>query len=142
MTTQAGIWIDKEQAILVKISEANQEVIRFKVDHHEAVTQEAIAGSPAASQVTHRPYEYLPEGRVERKKFADRKRMYLALEDSLQGADGLLLIGPGETKGEFAKHIALKRLPLAQLTVEASDRMTEPQLVAKVREHFAELKRN
>lgn len=133
MTTLAGIWIDKEQAVLVKISDANQDVVRFKVDHHEGTAQDGNAGSPGS----HRPYEYIPEGRIERKKFADRKRMYLALEESLKGTEGLLLIGPGETKSEFAKHISLNRIPLVKLTVEASDKMTEPQLVAKVREHFS-----
>jgi hypothetical protein len=138
MTTQAGIWIDKEHAVLVKISEAAEEIVRFHLDGHEADSQ----GAGSGSQGTHRPYEYMPEGRIERKKFADRKRMYVSLEEALDGTDSLLLIGPGEAKSEFAKHIALRRIPLTQFNVEVSDKMTEPQFAARVREHFADLKHN
>jgi hypothetical protein len=133
MTTHAGIWIDKEHAVLVKISDAAEEIVRFSLEENETVSQQ----SGGSSQATHRQYEYIPEGRLERKKFADRKRMYMSIEEALDGTDSLLLIGPGEAKGEFAKHIALKRIPLTQFSVEVSDKMTEPQLAAKVREHFA-----
>lgn len=133
MTTHAGIWIDKEHAVLVKISDAAEEIVRFSLEENEAVSQK----SGGSSQGSHRSHEYIPEGRLERKKFADRKRMYMSIEEALDGTDALLLIGPGEAKGEFAKHIALKRIPLTQFSVEVSDKMTEPQLAAKVREHFA-----
>lgn len=131
---KAGIWIDKEHAVLVKLSDGKEEITRFSLEEHEPASQHYRG----ISQGTHRPYDYIPEGRVERKKFAERKRMYVSLAEALDGTDSLLLIGPGEAKIEFAKHIALKRIPLTQFNVGVSDKMTEPQFTARVREHFAD----
>ena len=62
----------------------------------------------------------------------------IGVADELKGADDIYLFGPGEAKGEFAK-IAKKELgpepPIAK--VEPADKMTENQLVAKVRAFYA-----
>jgi len=47
-----------------------------------------------------------------------------------------LIFGPGEAKGELKKRFE-KECPGAHIvTMETTDKMTEPQIVAHVRHHF------
>jgi hypothetical protein len=48
-----------------------------------------------------------------------------------------LILGPGEAKGEFNKRIKSKKLRGVTVELETADKMTDRQLAAKVREHFA-----
>jgi uncharacterized protein len=48
----------------------------------------------------------------------------------------LLLIGPGEAKGEFHKRI-VKTMPAAKISaVQTDDKMSDKEVIAKVRTHF------
>lgn len=133
MTKQAGIWIDKQHAILIKISDERQEISRFEVNEIDATS---VSSNPNQSTSTHHR-EYQPEDRIERKKSAERREMYTLMLKALHDTDALLLLGPGEAKKEFAKYLSTKRFPQLHLEMEISDRMTVPQFAARVREHFA-----
>ena len=67
----------------------------------------------------------------------DRKKVYEEVLAFIRGADSLLILGPGEAKGEFAKHIKAKKLRGLAVELETADKMTQHQLIATVREHFA-----
>ncbi len=55
---------------------------------------------------------------------------------SLRNAEVILLMGPGEAKGELKKRIELHPLNGRRIEVETVDKMTDRQIVAKVRAHF------
>jgi hypothetical protein len=44
-------------------------------------------------------------------------------------------MGPGEAKGELKKRIEINNLNGRIVDVETVDKMTDPQIVAKAREH-------
>jgi len=46
-----------------------------------------------------------------------------------------LIFGPGEAKGKLKKRLEKTPGPHT-ITVETKDKMTEPQMVAMVRQHF------
>ena len=54
----------------------------------------------------------------------------------LSAVEEVLLFGPGEAKGEFHKHLESKGFGGRVVAVEAADKMTEPQIAARVREYF------
>ena len=54
----------------------------------------------------------------------------------LQNAVTILILGPGEAKGELKKRLERHPLKGREVEVETADKMTENQLVAKVREYF------
>ena len=66
----------------------------------------------------------------------DRKEVYEEVLACIRGADSLLILGPGEAKGEFSKHIMAKKLRGLAVEVETTDKMTDRQLAARVSEHF------
>jgi hypothetical protein len=48
-----------------------------------------------------------------------------------------LLFGPGEAKGELKKRLERKKMGGRIAAVETVDKMTDGQIAAKVRKHFA-----
>jgi len=55
----------------------------------------------------------------------------------IRDADSILIMGPGVAKHELQKRMEKNRLGAKVVGVETIDNLTEPQLVAKVRQHFA-----
>jgi len=61
---------------------------------------------------------------------------YAKVISLLQDADAVLILGPGEAKGELQNASALIRRVRGSSDVETVDKMTDQQITAKVREHF------
>ena len=55
----------------------------------------------------------------------------------LKNSGAILVMGPGEARTEFQKQIKSKELLAKIVGNEKCDKMTDPQLVARVREFFA-----
>ena len=54
----------------------------------------------------------------------------------LRDADRLVLLGPGEAKGELRKRLLKEKPGVRILATETEDKMTELQIAAKVRSYF------
>ena len=54
---------------------------------------------------------------------------------SLQKAESLLIMGPGEAKTELKKRLERTTLNRREIQVETVDKLTENQIVEKVREY-------
>ncbi len=61
---------------------------------------------------------------------------YDTVIEALRHYGHLVLFGPGEAKGELHKRLIKASLDARVEAVETSDRMTDPQIAAKVRAHF------
>ena len=48
----------------------------------------------------------------------------------------ILILGPGEAKGELKKRLAKGQKGARLVALETADKMTEPQVVARVRQYF------
>ena len=66
-------------------------------------------------------------------------RYYDRVAARVSGAEAVLILGPGEAKGELKKRIERDPASGRIVGVEAADKMTISQIVAKVRQRFAEL---
>jgi hypothetical protein len=76
------------------------------------------------------------EDRRERKLVSGRTKVYDDVLACVRGADSLLILGPGEAKGEFSKHIKSKKLRGVTVELETTDKLTERQLAAKLSKYF------
>jgi len=54
----------------------------------------------------------------------------------IRDAESILLFGPGEAKGELEKRLSAQGLGKRIVGIETTDKMTDRQVVAKVRQHF------
>ena len=134
MKAKAGVWIDHRKAVIVQITDDGEETRQINSD---VVRPFASAGGPGSKQPNRRE-GFVAESTLEHTFTNQLNTFYDAVLTSLRGADSVLIIGPGEAKGEFQKRLESKKFPAHVVELEAADKMTNPQIVALVREHFAE----
>lgn len=133
METQAGIWIDHKRAVVVLLTEAGQEIKEIVFDIGQQITK--AGGNRNEHHFTRN--DFVAEDKLERKTENDRKDYYDEVILAVRNSAALFVLGPGEAKGEFAKHIKTKKLRNLVIELETADKMTDRQFVAKVMEHFA-----
>jgi hypothetical protein len=124
MSHDVGVWIDHKKAVIVSIS-AGQVTTR---------TLESDVGP-------HPHYSGSQEGGGE-KKYEERHNLrldqyYDEVISQLGQPDALLLFGPGEAKLQLKARLDRSRVPSeSSIVVERTDKLTDPQIVAKVKEHY------
>ncbi len=130
----AGIWIDHKEAILVSMEGAGipmVERITSKAESHFRPSGGWKAGGSSVAQS------------VSNERTADERRkrqfhnFYQMVIEEIGKADKVFIFGPGEAKSELVKEIeAIKGVHVQIVAVEASDKLTENQVVAKVKSFF------
>jgi hypothetical protein len=134
MKKEIGLWIDRREAIIVILTEGEEEEIR----HISSSSSEAYAREPGNSYATNRErlIGFTAEDQRDR-KYANRlNKYYDEVISVIHGADSIQIFGPGEAKGELEKRIGRNRLKARMPATETADKMTDRQISAKVREHF------
>jgi stalled ribosome rescue protein Dom34 len=132
MAIKAGVWIDHKQAIVVLLTDAGHEIKKFK----SGIDQPVRPSSSSRPKHKYTPNDFIAEDSRERKLEGHRKEVYDEVLACIRGADSLLILGPGEAKGEFSKHIKAKKVRSVVVELETTDKMTDRQLAARVSEHF------
>ena len=129
MSLMVGVWIDHKNAVIVSASEGH-------------VTTQTLASDVGA----HPHFGGQQDGGGE-KKYEERHRQsldryYDEVIDHLGEPEALLIFGPGEAKLELKERLGRSRPP-SQLVVEieSADQLTDPQIVAKVKDHYSETRR-
>lgn len=134
MNSRFGLWIDHRRAFIIHFSgiEARTENIESNLEKHVR----AAGGSRTATP--YGPQDVFAEDKVDRKFQLHLKQFYNKVAESLQGADSILIMGPGEARNEFRKHLEKsKQQPRPAIEVAPADKMTDAQIVAKAREYFS-----
>ena len=132
MKKEIGLWIDRREAIIVILTEGEEEI------RHITSSSEKYIREPGSSHATN------PEGLIgftvedqRDRKYAIRlNKYYDEVIAVIRGADSIQIFGPGEAKGELEKRIGRVGLKARMPATEATDKMTDHQISAKVREHF------
>jgi len=131
MKTPVGLWIDHREAIIVTLSVAEPEILRIKSRVEKQLRR---AGEPAGGSF---PAREVPcDDSREREYQGDLARYYGEVVSHLRSADEVLIFGPGEAKVELKKRMEKEKCHPRILPLETEDKMTEPQIVAHVRERF------
>ena len=126
MKEQAGLWIDHREAFVVFVRNDTEETKRIESRMEKHVR---FSGG-------NEPEEGSADDQRDRKFSAHLTRYYDEVISNIRDAQSILLFGPGEAKGELKKRLAAKGLGGRIVATETVDKMTIPQIVAKVREHF------
>jgi len=127
MKCQAGIWIDHKNAVVVLITADAERVehIHSGLEGHVKFSGHGATTGPAEDQRDHKFNAHLTQ-------------YYDKVIAHLDDAETILVFGPGEAKGELKKEIHRKGNPKQLVTVETTDKLTDPQIIAKVRKYFME----
>ena len=124
MSHDVGVWIDHKKAVIVSIAEGQV----------SSRTLESDVGA-------HPHYSGSREGGGEKKyeehHNQDLDRYYDDVISQLGEPDALLLFGPGEAKLQLKERLGRSKGPSERIVaVESTDKLTDPQIVAKVKEHY------
>ncbi len=126
MKKQMGLWIDHRETIIVTLGEHGEETKRIESDMERYTRSSGKPGSGnsvAENQQDRRFANYL-------------NRYYDEVIAYVREADAILIFGPGEAKGELKSRLAKEKLGERVVAVETEDKMTDPQIAAKVRQYF------
>ena len=126
MKRQAGLWIDHREAIVVFIGDDAEETKRI----------ESGVGKHVRFSGGNESEEGSADDQRDRQFAGHLTRYYDDVISSIRDAQSILLFGPGEAKGELEKRMAAKGLSGRIVATETVDKMTTPQIAAKVREYF------
>lgn len=133
MKRVAGLWIDRKKAVIVVATDKGDEIkaIVSNVDKQ-------LGRSRGAHSTTSYESQLVPADDSRERRLTGQLNMYYdSVIACIQGAEELLLFGPGEAKGELKKRIARNRSGVRVVGMEPADKMTDRQVAAKVRHHFA-----
>ena len=132
MKTLAGLWIDHREAVIVLVSEGGQETkrIRSRVEKQLRRSGRSPSRAPFESQMVP------ADDSREREYTGHLANYYNEVIACLRPAKAILLFGPGEAKGELRKRIERNKLDLRITCFETADKMTERQILQKVRRHY------
>jgi len=131
-TPDAGVWIDHRQAWIVLLTPEGQQTtaIRSNVEKHP----ERTGDSPLKG-----PYEALQvpaDDRRQRALTGELNAYYDAVGTALRRCGKVLIFGPGEAKGELRARLLKMDMGEHIAAIQTEARMTEPEIVAKVRDYF------
>ncbi len=132
MTTKAGLWIDHRKAVIVTLSREGEHttLITSNVEKHP----ERAGDSPLKG-----PYEahQVPADDTRQRALTGELNIYYgAIITAIRDCGSLLIFGPGEAKVELHKRLLRAKLGGRVAGVETEDKMTDRQVIAKVRAHF------
>jgi hypothetical protein len=123
MNKRVGLWIDHRKAVIVMIRDEQEELMKISSNMEKHVRFSSGDGSEDGSSED-----------VRDRKFGNHLNSYYdEVIAYIRDADSIQIFGPGEAKGELEKRIKHEGLKAHILAVETVDKMTDPQISAKVR---------
>lgn len=127
-----GLWIDHKKAIIVTLTEKSA-AIGLVVSKVEKQLQRS-GDSPLKGRYE---VQKVPAEDSRQRSFTGNLNVYYdAVVAALRGAESILSFGPGEAKVELKKRLEKSKLGGRIAGVETLDKVTNRQLVAKVRKSF------
>jgi hypothetical protein len=124
MNRKVGIWIDHKKAVVVSASASG---VTAKTLKSEVGPHTRFSGSQ--------------DGGGE-KKYEDRHgqhldRYYDEVITQLGQPEALLIFGPGEAKLQLKERLSRSKALADRIVgIETTDKLTDPQIIAKVKEHY------
>ena len=123
MSHDVGVWIDHKKAVIVSIAAGS-------------VTTRTLTSDVGP----HPHYSSSQEGGGE-KKYEERHNLrldqyYDEVISQIGQPDALLLFGPGEAKLQLKDRLGSQASSERIVAVESTDKLTDPQIVAKVKKHY------
>jgi hypothetical protein len=124
MNLTAGVWIDHKKAVIVSASEGRitTQTVQSDVDAHPHYGGQQDGGGEKKYEERHRQ---------------SLERYYDEVIAQLAEPEALLIFGPGEAKLELQARLGRSGRPSPpSIEIETADKLTDPQIVAKVKGHF------
>jgi hypothetical protein len=132
MKKKVGVWIDHRKTIVVAVTDQGEQaaLIISKVERQ----RRRSGDSPLKGR--YEPQQVPADDSRQRALTGHLNLYYDAVIASIRDAEGILIFGPGEAKGELKERLVREKLGGLIVGIETVDKMTDRQIAAKVRQHF------
>jgi hypothetical protein len=131
LRTNTGLWIDHREAIIVVLTAAGEKIKRIP-----STVEKQLRRSGEPGQGSFEPQEVPADDSRQRGYSGQLARYYDAIISHIGGCESILIFGPGEAKGELKQRLEKHPDAARNLALQTADKMTEPQIVAMVRDYF------
>jgi stalled ribosome rescue protein Dom34 len=122
MKKTVGLWIDHKKAVIVFVAGKETELKLINSDIEKHHRQSGVA---------------MPADDIRQRELTGQlNRFYDDVVDCISDAKSILILGPGEAKGELSKRLEKDNLSRRIVGIKTSDKMTDKQIAALVRGHF------
>jgi stalled ribosome rescue protein Dom34 len=122
MKKTVGVWIDHRKAVIVCLAGNDADIKLVMSDIARQHRQSGVA-TPA-------------DDIRQRELTGNLNRFYDEVVDSIRDTESILILGPGEAKGELSKRLEKDNLSRRIVGIKTSDKITDKQIVALVRGYF------
>lgn len=122
MKKTVGLWIDHKKAVIVFVDGKETELKLITANIEKEHRQSGVE-TPA-------------DDIRQRKSTVELAGFYDEVISCIREAEEILILGPGEAKGELRKRLEKDHLSRRVVGLKTSDKMTDKQIVALVRGHF------
>lgn len=127
-----GLWIDHSKAVIVSILDKKESIVML-----ESNLRKRFRSAPGKRDGSPNGRRNMTPDDIRDRGFKEHLNLfYKRVISYLRGSDSILIIGPGQTRGEFAKILLGSSLSERVVGIETADKMTDRQIVAKIRKYF------
>jgi hypothetical protein len=132
MRTKVGLWIDHKKATVVTVTDKGEEIGLIV----SRVEKQPRRSGDSPLKGSYEPHHVPAQDSLQR-TFTEHLNIYYdAVIASIRNAESILIFGPGEAKRELKERLEKHGLGERIAGFETTDKMTDRQLSAKVRQHF------
>jgi hypothetical protein len=121
---KVGLWIDHKKAVIFSLSDEGAEIKRISSELERDVR--FSGGEQKESAEKHK----------DKRLTGHLNKYYNEVLSFIRDAESILIFGPGEAKAELEKRLETMDLHRHIIGIETVDKMTDNQIVAKVRQRF------
>jgi len=125
MKRQVGLWIDHRKAVIVIVTDEGEETRLIESDMEKHVRFASGSSEDGSAESTR-----------DRQFASHLDGYYDKVIACIRDAESILILGPGEAKGELEKRLESGEPKGRIVGVETVDKMTDRQIAARVRQHF------
>jgi len=125
MNKRVGLWLDRNKAVIVSITDNGEERKRITSDmEHYVLYSTTVPGDGSPENIRDRRYwNHLGE-------------YYDSIIAHIRDAKAIQIFGPGEAKYELKKHLEQEGLSEYIVSMEDAEKLTDDQIGVKVEERF------
>lgn len=138
MEKQMGVWIDKEKAILISLTEEGESIHKIE---SEVETRVRFTGEKKGFHRLGGMLANPIKRKTERQKH-QLHNYFKQIIKNIKDANEILILGPAETKKWLEKELKKNNDHIARKVrgVKSADYISENQIIEKVKKFFAEQK--
>ena len=135
MKKQVGIWMNTDKAVLVSLlngKEENIQTIESEIESRSHNPREMKPGSRTGTVLMD-----VDKKMTQRKNHQMHEYFEKVMHSIASDTGEIYIFGPANTKKHFEKELKKHaQFNALKLEIESADKMTQPQMVAKIKQHF------